>query len=405
MPLTELECRHAKPLSKPYKIVDAEGLYLDVRTTGKKVWRQRYMMNGREKILTHGRYPQVSLVKAREKRNEAKESLSKGQDPTHIKLEEKHLAQYKAGQTNEVVALEWLEAYRTTWSEKHYETIKSRLECNVFPMLGSFPMSDTTPPMIFACVQTVERRRGSEVALRVLNYVSQYYRYGVRTGRALADPTRDLRGGLKPAQRSHFASIKVEELPDLLEKMRSNSARLLRPTMIAMWLMLLTFVRTKELLHAQWPEFDLEKGEWHIPAERMKMRKPHFVPLPKQAVALLRELETLTMRRETEVTSQPQYLFPSVTRRGQPLSNTSLLMALRRMGYYKRMTGHGFRALAMSAIKEQLGYRHEVVDRQLAHEPRNSIDKAYDRADFKAERKVMMQDWANYIDRCKASSA
>lgn len=396
MSLTELKCRHASPRGKAYRLNDADGLFLDVRPSGKRVWRQRCYLNGLEKILTIGNYPSFSLVKAREKRDAVREEIAAGQDPCAAVQESKQLAKYVNAQTFELVACEWLEAYKARWIEKHYQTMLSRLERHVFPSLGRMPVSKITPPMIYACVRKIEERNSNELARRVLNIISQVFRYAVVTGRAQSDQTKDLRGALIPYSKGHFAAISVDELPELLQKLRSNEARLLRPTMIAMWLMLLTFVRTSELLQARWEEIDLEKAVWRIPAERMKMRKPHIVPLATQAVTLLWELETKTKRPDDWVL--PNYVFPSVTRRGKPLSSTCLLMALRRMGYYKRMTGHGFRALAMSAIKEKLGYRHEVVDRQLAHVPKNNVDKAYDRAEFRDERAVMMQDWADYID-------
>ena len=398
MSLCELDCRHAKPSAKAYKLKDREGLYLDIRPTGKRIWRQRYKIGGKEKVLTHGAYPAVSLVKAREKRNAAKEKISQGIDPGLIKQQDKRLEKYESAQTFELVAREWLDEYKTRWAERTHDITLSRLEKNVFPFLGNMPVSKITPPLIFACVRKIEERKTNELARRVLRAIGQVFRYAVVTGRAESDQTKDLRGALFPHRSGHFASISIEELPELLHKLNLNTGRLYRQTTIAMWLMIFTFVRTSELLEARWEEFDLDKAEWHIPAERMKMKLPHFVPLSKQVVTLLRELETITKKPELTDPRYPAFVFPSITRRSKPLSNTTLLMALRRMGYYRRMTGHGFRALAMSTIKEKLGYRHEVVDRQLAHLAKSKIDQAYDRAQFIDERKVMMQNWSDFVE-------
>lgn len=399
MPLSELDCRHAKPRPKAYRMNDSEGLYLDVRPTGKRYWRQRYRTDGKEKILTLGSYPELSLVKAREKRDAAKQEIRGGIDPSSVKQQNKRLAKYKAAQTFALVAKEWHAEYKDRWSVRHAHNLISRLEQNVFPFIGSMPISQITPPMIFACVRKIEERKNCELANRVLQIIGQVFRYAVTTGRAEHDMTKDLKGALRRYGKNHFASIEIDELPELIKKLNKNEARLYRQTMIAMFLMLLTFVRTSELIEARWSEFDLEKAEWNVPAERMKMRHPHFVPLSKQAVSFLIELQTITGTARQGDSDRPDYIFPSITNKRRPMSNTTILMALRRFGYYRKMTGHGFRSLAMSAIKEKLGYRHEVVDRQLAHLPRNKVDQAYDRAKFLPERVTMMQDWADYIDQ------
>ncbi len=398
MALSDLDCRHAKPQSSPYKLRDSSGLYLEVRSSGTKIWRQRYKICGKEKLLTHGNYPAVSLVQAREKRDAARADIAGGINPNQIKREQKILAKYASAQTFELVAREWLQEYKSRWADRTHDNTLSRLEKNVFPFFGKMPVSEITPPMIYACVRRIEERKTNELARRVLRAIGQVFRYAVVTGRAESDKTRDLKGALFPHRPGHFAAITIEELPELLRKLNVNTGRLYRQTTIAMWLMILTFVRTSELLEARWDEVNFDRAEWRIPPERMKMKSAHTVPLSKQAIALLRELETISRKRVESVGLSPNYLFPSFTRRDKPMSNTTLLMALRRMDYYRRMTGHGFRALAMSTIKERLGYRHEVVDRQLAHLPKGKVNQAYDRADFLGERKVMMQQWADYID-------
>jgi len=404
MSLSDLACRYAKPQDRPYKMYDSAGLFLEVRPTGKCFWRFKYRLHDKEKVLTIGKYPSTSLVKAREKRDVALEKLDNGIDPAAEKKKDRLLAKYKAVQTFERVARQWHEEYKERWSKRHGETMLTRLQNHVFPYLGNMPMTEIKPPIIYACVKRIEDRKNSEMAKRVLQIIGQVFRYAVLTGRAEDDLTRNLRGGLKPYEKGHFAAISIDELPAFLEKLNKNEVRLYRQTYLAMKLMLLTFVRTSELIQARWSEFDFENAVWNIPAERMKMRRPHSVPLSSQSIAILRELEALTKRPQDAKCDLPDFVFPSVTKRGKCMSNCTLLMALRRLKYNNRMTGHGFRALAMSSIKERLGYRHEVVDRQLAHYPRNKLDRAYDRAEYLPERTIMMQQWGDYIEsleRCR----
>lgn len=398
MSLSELTCRHAKPQNKPYKLADSEGMYLDVRPTGKKFWRLRYYYLGKEKVYTIGNYPKLGLVKAREKRDVAKEALIQGIDPSAQKKEDKHLAKYKAAQTFELVASEWHERYKDRWSDSHANNLIYRLKQNIFPALGGIPIDKITPPMVLACVQKIEDRKKHELAKRVLQITGQVFRYAVTTGRLPHDITRDLRGALRGHVSQPFASIEIDDLPIFIQKLRQNDARLYRQTILAMEFMLLTFVRTGELIGARWSEINIEKAEWNIPAERMKMRLPHHVPLSKQSIAILMQLQELNGLPQPD-NNVPDYVFPSMAKPRRHMSNTALLMAIRRLGYYRKMTGHGFRSLAMSAIKEKLGYQHEVVDRQLAHLPRSKIDRAYDRAKFLPQRKQMMQDWSDYIDK------
>ncbi len=266
MALSDLECRHAKPQSSPYKLRDSNGLYLEVRSSGTKIWRQRYKICGKEKLLTHGNYPAVSLVQAREKRDAARADIAGGINPNQIKREQKILAKYASAQTFELVAREWLQEFKARWADRTHDNTLSRLEKNVFPAIGNMPISEVTPPMIYACVRKIEVRKTNELARRVLRAIGQVFRYAVVTGRAQSDQTRDLRGALFPHRAGHFASITIEELPELLQKLKLNTGRLQRPTMIAMWLMILTFVRTSELLEATWEEVNLEKAEWRIPA-------------------------------------------------------------------------------------------------------------------------------------------
>lgn len=293
MSLSDLDCRHAKPKEKAYRLADSGGLYLDVLTTGKRVWRLKYRFLGKEKLLTIGKYPTISLIDAGEKRDVAKEALGTGVDPGRQKQEQKTLARFKGTQTVEVIAREWHRASEATWSPGYAKHILSRLKQNVFPFIGHQPISALTVQHLLACIQKVEDRKKHDLAHRVLQMMGQIMRYAVITGRAERDLTTDLKGSLKKYKKGHFAAIDAGQLPELLKALESNEARLFKPTILALKMMLLTFVRTGELIYANWDEFDLKKKMWVIPAQRMKMRVAHQVPLSQQAIAVLKELKEL----------------------------------------------------------------------------------------------------------------
>ena len=246
------------------------------------------------------------------------------------------------------------------------------------------------PPLLLHVIRKIENRGAYELAKRQLQKCGEIFRYAIATGKALRDPSQDIKEALMPVRKEHFAAIDVKELPEFIAALERNDARLYQSTRNALKLIMLTFVRTSELINATWEEIDFDNKEWVIPAERMKMGKVHIVPLSRQAIEVLENQKILA--------GQWPLVFPSSVKPRNSISNNTILGALKRLGYQGRMTGHGFRALAMSAIKQELGYRHEVVDRQLAHVPKNKIDKAYDRALFLRERKIMMQEWADYLD-------
>lgn len=350
----------------------------------------KYYFAGREKLLALGTYPEISLALAREKREAARKQLLNGTDPSEARKLEKRLKLLVAANTFEAIAREWHENKFASWTQRHAENILHRLEIDIFPTLGSRPITEIKAPELLASLRKVESRGALEIAKRLTQTCGQVFRYAIATGRATDNPVPHLKDALKPALKRHFAAIGTSELPSFMATLNTNNARLFATTRIAIRLMLLTFVRTSELIGAKWAEVDLQKALWTIPAERMKMRVEHVVPLSTQAIALLKELQSISGQR--------QYLFPNQSRPSEHMSNNTILGALKRLGYQGKMTGHGFRALAMSTIKEQLGYRHEVVDRQLAHAPRNKVDAAYDRAQFIDERKIMMQKWADYVD-------
>ncbi|MBW7911482.1 MAG: integrase arm-type DNA-binding domain-containing protein [Alphaproteobacteria bacterium] len=394
MKLNDKKCRNAKPESKPYKLADGGGLYLLVTPEGGKYWRLKYRYLDKEKLLSFGTYPLLSLAEAREKREEAKKLIAAGKDPSAVKKADRRQAIQDSRNTFKAVALEWHENQLDKWTPKHGVNVMRRLELDVFPYIGSRPIAEIDPPeLLNSVLRKIEKRGSLDVATRVKQICGQIFRYGVATGKCSRDASGDLRGALKVGKAGHFACIEIREIPEFLQTLEKNDARLFARTRRAIRLLMLTFTRTTELIHAKWDEFDFESAMWEIPAHRMKMGKPHLVPLSKQALQLLKEQKEETGHINT------QWVFPSQVSPQDPMSNNTILFGIGRMGYKGRMTGHGFRALAMSTIKEQLGYRHEVVDRQLAHAPRSKVDRAYDRAQFLSDRKKMMQEWADYLDK------
>lgn len=390
MKLTNTACINAKPKEKPYKLADGGGMYLEITPSGGKLWRLKYRFGGKENLLSLGKYPQTTLAEARIKREELKKLLANGTDPSDHRKQQKQEQTLSSINNFEAVAREWHENQKATWSESHTKTVLQRLEADIFPALGYRPINSINAPDLLAVVRKIEERGAHDVAKRAVQVCGQIFRYGIVTGRNDRNPAADLRGALKTAPKGHYASIEPDDIPDFLDALNKNEARLYRETTLAIKLLMLTFVRTSELIEAKWSEFDLEKALWSIPAERMKMKRPHIVPLSKQIIKILEELKMLG--------GSGEWILPSQFGSRKHMSNNTILKALERLGYKGRMTGHGFRALAMTTIKERLGYLHEIVDRQLAHAPRTTNDKAYDRTKFIDLRTKMMQDWADYLD-------
>ncbi len=390
MALTELKCKNAKPKKKPYKLADSGGMYLEVMPNGSKYWRLKYRFMGKEKRLALGVYPRTSLSEARDKREKARKVLEAGTDPSFAKKEEKRRATLKAAHTFEVIAREWHGNQLPTWTPGYGKYVLQRLDSDIFPAIGQRPVTEISAPELLDALRKIENRGVRELTHRTMQTCGQIFRYAIATGRAERNPVPDLRGALKPMIKKHYAALEAKDLPDFLKALERNDARLYPQTQRALRLLMLTFVRTRELINASWDEIDFEAREWRIPAERMKMRRPHLVPLSKQALAILKE--------QHELTGNWKWVFPNMAHPKKSMSNNTLLGALGRLGYKGKTTGHGFRALAMSTIKEQLGYRHEVIDLQLAHAKKNKIIAAYDRAEFLDERKTMMQRWADLID-------
>lgn len=391
MKLTDNVCKAAKSDIKAKKLSDGGGMYLEVSPNGSKYWRLKYRYGDKEKRLALGVYPQVSLKEAREKRDAAKKQLSLGIDPALERKKKKLERQTQLENTFEAIAREWHEHKSGVLAPAYAKTTLTRLEKDIFPHIGSLPITEITPALLLQTLKKVEDRGAHEIAKRLLQFSGQIFRYAVQTGRAEQDPSHLLRGALKPAKYKHYNALDIKDLPAFLNDLERNEARLFHQTRLAMKLIILTFVRTNELRMMRWDEISWDQNLWIIPAHRTKMRRDHLVPLSRQALDILKELQPYNGHRE--------YVFPNQQNPRKPMSDGALINAIKRMGYQGKMTVHGFRAMAMTAIKERLGYRHEIVDRQLAHARKNKIDAAYDRAEFLEERKKMMADWAEYLQK------
>jgi integrase len=401
MPLTDTALRSAKPREKPFKLFDGGGLHLLVNPAGGKWWRWKYRFGGKAKLLSFGVYPDVSLKAARDKRDAARKQLAAGIDPGAARKAEK-VAQAGA-ESFEAIAREWHAKFAPGWVASHGDRILRRLEVDVFPWLGKRPIAELEAPDILAALRRIESRGAVETAHRAMQNCGQVFRYAVATGRAKRDPIGDLRGALPPPKEKHHASIiepkRIAELLRAIDAYQGYFA-----TKCALRLAPLVFVRPGELRKAQWPEINLEKSEWRIPAERMKMREQHIVPLSRQAIEILQELEPLTNREIPAKPDAPRYVFPGAQSRLRPMSENAILAALRRMGYPKEeMTGHGFRSMASTLLHEQ-GWNHQAIERQLAHAERNAVSAAYNFAEHLPERRKMMQAWADYLDGLKAGA-
>jgi integrase len=393
MPLTDTAIRAAKPADTPRKLADEKGLYLLLQPTGGKLWRFDYRFEGKRKTLALGSYPDISLKAARERLTDARTLRADGVDPSINRKALKAAKATSAGNSFEVVAREWFAKFKPKWTDGHSEKIIARLERDIFPWVGNRPISDLKAPEILACLRRVEQRGAVETAHRALQNCGQVFRYAIATGRAERDVAADLRGALPPVKQTHRAAItEPKAIGELMRAIDGYSGSLV--TVCAMKLAPLVFLRPGELRQAQWSEIDLDRAEWNIPAERMKMREPHLVPLSTQAVAILREIQA--------VTGDGTYLFPSPRTRTRPMSNNAILSALRRMGYAKEeMSGHGFRAMARTILDEVLGVRPDLIEHQLAHAVKDPNGRAYNRTAHLPERRKMMQQWADYLDKLK----
>jgi integrase len=388
--LTNTAIRAVKPHTKPYKRSDGGGLYLLVAPTGSLWWRLKYRYEGREKLLSLGVYPHVSLLQARSQRDEAKKAIANGVDPSAKRRAEKSAT----ANTFEAIAREWLALQEEKLAPTTFVKAVRTLETLVFPYIGSRPIAQLGATDVLKVLKRIEGRGIHETAHRTRQRCSQVFRYAVQTERAARDVTSDLRGALSPVVSEHHPAItEPARIGELLRAIDGYTGHIV--TAYALKLAPLLFVRPGELRHAEWLEFDLDGHEphWRIPAGKMKMGEQHGVPLSKQALVLLRELHLLTGRG--------QRVFPSLRSGSRPMSENTVNAALRRLGYASaEMTGHGFRALASTNLNEQ-GYHPDLIELQLAHAERNKVRAAYNKAQRLPERRKMMQSWADYLDKLR----
>jgi integrase len=399
VPLTDIQVKTAKTRDKTYTLADGGGMYLEVTPTGAKVWRMSYRQpNGKNTRLTFGKYPEVSLLDARKRCMVARAQRSAGQDPAQTRRIEKSVGKVAAANTFEAVTYEWHINKSETWQPRTASNVLHRLEKDVIPLIGKYPISTIRAPLVLDVLRQIEKRGAIDMAKRQAQVISQIFNYAIATGKAETNPVPSLRGALKAGPRGHHAAITPDELPEFIRAFEKIEGRMFIPTKVMFRLMMMIFVRTSELTETPWTEIDLVNETWVIDWDRMKMGKRkmnprkvnHHVFLPAQGWKLLRELHAIT--------GNNKFLFPNQRDHEKSATNFGILAALKRMGYSGKMTGHGFRSLAMGVIKERLGYRHEVVDRQLSHASGDAYGEAYDRALFLDERKVMMQQYADYLD-------
>jgi len=391
MPLTDITIRRAKSGTKPFKLSDARGLYLLVKPHGGKWWRFDYRYDSKRKTLSLGTYPDVGLKLARERRDDYRRLLAQGVDPSENRKAAKAARAEALGNSFEVVAREWFAKHAPHWAPSHSDKIIQRLERDVFPWIGARPVAEIEAPELLAIVRRIEARGSIETAHRALQNCGQVFRYAIATQRAVRAPSLDLRGALSPTRRKHFAAITdPKEVGELLRAIDGYKGHYV--TRCALQLAPLVFVRPGELRKAEWADIDLDAVEWRYTITKTNTQR--IVPLCRQAVGLLRELYPLTGRG--------RYVFPSARSAARPMSENAILAAMRRMGIGKdEMSVHGFRAMARTILDEVLGFRQDYIEHQLAHTVRDPNGRAYNRTVHLAERRAMMQQWADYLDKLR----
>jgi integrase len=396
MSLTDLAVKKSSPRDKPYRIADSKGLALLVHPNGGKYWQLRYRFAGKGKLLALGVYPDISLAEARSRRDDARKLLSNDIDPSEHRKIIKAAKVEAAANSFRSVGQEWFAKQKLKWSDVHATKTRWMLERNLFPWLGDRPIAEIKSPELLATLRRIESRGAHDTAQRAKQVAGQVFRFAVATGRAERDPSQDLRGALAPAIKTHLAALTdPKEVAVLLKAIDGfygtpvvRAALRLSPYL---------FARPGELRHMEWTEINWEESRWEIPAEKMKMRLPHIVPLCSQALAILRELEPLTGRG--------QYVFPGARGASRPLSENAVRVALRTLGFTnEQMTPHGFRAMARTILDEVLGYRVDWIEHQLAHAVKGANGRAYNRTSHLKERKAMMQGWGDYLDSLKTTN-
>jgi integrase len=394
MALTDTAVRQAKPRERPYKLSDSQGLYLDIRPNGSKLWRFKYRLANKEKLFAIGTYPEITLSEARVERDRARKLVANGVDPVHERKQRECTKAATAENTFEALANEWLAYNSPRWASSTAYKASLYLKNELIPTLGKRPIAHITRPELVEFLRRIEERETFDVAKKCRQWLNQIFRFGLAKGVIDLNPATDLDVVAAPAPKvQHHAFISAIELPTLLKDLAESNGNFL--TLSAIRLLMLTGVRPGELRNAPWSEIDLDNALWTIPAARMKMRRPHLVPLPKQAVAILRELQPFTGRFD--------FVFAGRNDPKRPMSENTINKCLADMGYKGRQTGHGFRHMLSTELNGK-GYNKDWIERQLAHGDNNEIRATYNHAHYLDQRRGMMQWWADYLDSLKSNS-
>lgn len=398
--LSAVAVRNAKPKEKPYKLSDGKGLYLHIATSGKRTWRYRFKLSGKESTVVLGEYPAMSLEESRIERSEAREMVKAGKNPAKIRKEKKQAEIDKAEATKlinkntfEFVALEWIGQQGNSWSKVHTTAVLNTLRNNVFPVIGDHPVDTITPPMILQVIRPIEKRGSLEIASKILQRMAAIFRYAVQTGKATYNPAGDIRGVLKTKKVTHRAALSIEDMPEFLRDLSEGDIHI--TTKLALQFTILTAARSGEVRGATWEEIDLENKLWKIPENRMKMDTPHTVPLSRQAIVII--------ERAGKLWSKDGFVFPGIRQGSKQLSENTMLYALYRLGYHSRATVHGFRA-TFSTIANESGFDGDVIEKALAHEERNRVRAAYHRSEYIEQRKKLMQWWADMLQQLESGA-
>ncbi|MEQ4694556.1 tyrosine-type recombinase/integrase [Providencia manganoxydans] len=387
MKLTVKQIDSSKPKEKNYKLSDGGGLYLLVKTNGGRYWRLKYRIDGKEKLLAIGIYPTVTLADARRKRDDAKRLLADGIDPNQQRKEQKQASKIDSVNTFKNIALEWYEGRKDRWSVGYRDDMMDAFEKDVFPYIGNRPIAEIKPMELLEVLSIMEKRGATEKLKKVRQRCGEVWKYAIITGRAEYNPAPDLASAFVPHKREHYAHLSVSELPEFLSSIdKYMGSQIVR---VALRVLILTGVRPGELRKAEWSEINFDTGVWEIPAEKMKMRRPHIVPLSEQVIDLLKQIHPIS--------GSYQYIFPSRTDYRKHISDMALNTMIRRMGYSGRATGHGFRH-TMSTILHEQGYNTAWIETQLAHVDKNSIRGTYNHAQYIDGRREMLQWYADYMD-------
>lgn len=394
MKLNARQVDAAKPREKAYKLADGAGLYLEVVPSGSRYWRMKYRFNGKEKRMAFGVYPAVSLAQARALRDEAKKKLAEGIDPSFAKKEEKLVRDVQLNNTFQSVALEWHGTKASRWSEGYASDIIEAFNKDIFPYIGQQPVNEIKPLVLLNVLRRMESRGATEKAKKVRQRCSEVFRYAIVTGRAEYNPAADLTSAMSGHESKHYPFLTVEELPDFFKALSGYTGSPL--VVLAARLLILTGVRTGELRGAFWSEFDLEKAVWEIPAERMKMKRPHLVPLSTQALEIVQQLKVMS--------GQYPLVFPGRNDPRKTMSEASINQVFKRIGYTGKVTGHGFRH-TMSTILHEEGFNTAWIETQLAYVDKNAIRGTYNHAQYLDGRREMMQWYADYIDELGRAGA